>query len=218
MAQFDIISDEGTRFVKVTMQDETVRAESGALCYHFGKIVMDAKIPGPINIARSLISQEAVVRPYYKGTGTLYLESSFGGFHVIEVANRSWILESGAYWASEGSVELRLHREPMITSFWAGEGLIDYQTKVSGTGKVVIASQGPIEEVNLNNEKVVVEGKYIVAREAGLSYKVRRATKSIFGRFLAKESFTRVYQGTGRVLICSYPYWRVRMAAKLGAM
>jgi hypothetical protein len=33
MAQFENVEDEGVSFVKIKLQDETVRAESGALCY-----------------------------------------------------------------------------------------------------------------------------------------------------------------------------------------
>ena len=35
---------------------------------------------------------------------------------LLEVEQDAWILEDGAYWASDGGVELGLHREGMITS------------------------------------------------------------------------------------------------------
>ena len=51
-----------------------------------------------------MISDKSVVRPSYTGTGIIHLEPSMGGYHTFEVAGESWILENGAYWASEGGV------------------------------------------------------------------------------------------------------------------
>ena len=74
------------------------------------------------------------------------LESTLGGFHVIDLQGESWILESGAYWASDGSVEVDYQRESFLTSLWAGEGFVYLQTRVKGEGKVVLCTRGPIEE------------------------------------------------------------------------
>jgi uncharacterized protein (AIM24 family) len=92
------------------------------------------------------------VRPSYTGTGTINLESSLGGYYPFEVAGESWILENGAYWASEGGVQLGLYRERVSPSFWAGEGFIDYQTRLSGHGRAVLNAPGPVEEVTLNDD------------------------------------------------------------------
>ena len=38
-----------------------------------------------------------------------------------------------------------VHRERIMTSLWAGEGLIYLQTKVRGQGKVVLITRGLVE-------------------------------------------------------------------------
>jgi uncharacterized protein (AIM24 family) len=43
MASFEIIDKEGSRLVKITLENETVRAESGAMYYMRGNIVMESK-------------------------------------------------------------------------------------------------------------------------------------------------------------------------------
>ena len=129
-----------------------------------------------------------------------------GGYHPFEVAGESWILENGAYWASEGGVQLGLHRERVWTSLWTGEGFIDYQTKVSGHGRVVLNAPGPVEEVTLKNERLMVEGKLVLARTEGLDYRLRRATTFVQSLF-AGEARLRVYEGTGKALVCWTPYW-----------
>jgi uncharacterized protein (AIM24 family) len=166
MAEFEVCELQGMRWVQMRLRDETVRAEAGALSHMQGDIEVRVRLPSPLGALKSIISNEALVRPTYTGTGVINLESSMGGYHPFEVAGESWILENGAYWASEGGVELGLHREHVWTSFWGGEGFIDYQTKLSGYGRVVLNAPGPVEEITLNNDRLLVEGKLVLARTA----------------------------------------------------
>ena len=214
MADFEICELEGMRWVQIQLRDETVRAEAGALSHMQGDIKVRARLPSPASALKSIISDEALVRPSYTGTGTINLASSMGGYYPFEVAGESWILENGAYWASEGSVELRLHRERVWTSFWAGEGLIDYQTKVSGYGRVVLNAPGPVEEVTLKDERLMVEGKLVLARTEGLHYRMRRVTSLIQSLF-SGEPAMRAYEGTGQALVCWTPYWNQQIAAMI---
>jgi uncharacterized protein (AIM24 family) len=206
MADFRICELEGMRWVQIEIRDETVRAEAGALSYLQGDIKITARPPSPLSALKSAISNEALVRPSYSGTGTINLESSLGGYHPFEVAGESWILENGAYWASEGGVQLGLYRERVWTSVWTGEGIVDYQTKLSGCGRVVLNAPGPVEEVTLKNERLMVEGKLVLARTEGLDYRLRRATTFVQSLF-AGEARLRVYEGTGKALVCWTPYW-----------
>jgi uncharacterized protein (AIM24 family) len=219
MAKFEVHELEGTRYVDITLENETVRAEAGALCCMTGNIVLDSRLrPSIGGLIKSLLAEEAVYRPTYTGTGVVSLESSYGGFHVLELNDESWILEKGTYWASEGSVDVTFHREGILTSLWAGEGLVYLQTKVHGRGKVVITSAGPVEEILLETGKTfVAEGKYVVGRTADVSFKLRRATKSFLGKYTAREGLVRVYGGPGRILLNPAPYWRYRMLLDAGA-
>jgi uncharacterized protein (AIM24 family) len=206
MADFEICELEGMRWVQIRIRDETVRAEAGALSHMQGDIRVNVRLPSPLGALKSIISDEALVRPSYTGTGVINLESSMGGYHPFEVAGDSWILESGAYWASEGGVELGLHRERVWTSFWSGEGFIDYQTKVSGYGRVVLNAPGPVEEVTLKGERLMVEGKVVLARTEGVDY-LRRRVSALVPSLLSGEPVMRVYRGTGKALVCWTPYW-----------
>lgn len=213
MAEFKICELEGTRYVEVHLNHEMVRAESNALSYLTGDIsVYSQLMPSLGGLLQSLFADEAVYRPNYTGTGVITLESSLGGFHMLELQGESWILERGTYWASEGSVDVTFHRERMTTAIWAGEGPIYLQTKVRGYGKVTLATRGPIEEIVLDKgQRVVAEGKYVIARTGDVSFKVRRTTKNFFGRFTSGEGMVRVYEGPGRILLNPTSYWRYRM-------
>ena len=206
MAEFKICELEGMRWVQIQIRDEAVRAEAGALSYMQGDIRITARPPSPLGAIKSAISNVALVRPTFAGTGTINLESSMGGYQTFEIAGEAWILAKGAYWASESGVDLGLHRERVWTSLWTGEGPIHYQTKVSGHGRVVLNAPGPVEEVTLKDERLMVEGRLVLARAEGLDYRLRRAT-TLVQSFFAGEARLRVYAGTGKALVCWTPYW-----------
>jgi uncharacterized protein (AIM24 family) len=212
MAKFEIEHTEGMRWVKVTLENEMVRAEKGALNHMVGDMNMDVPLPRPRDILVSMLSDESPLRPRYRGTGELFLESTLGGFHIMELnGDESWIFSPGAYWASESEITLSIFRERFLTSYWAGEGLFWYQTGARGKGKIVLATQGPIEEMTLNNGRLVVSGNYVVGRTTGITFGIRRAAKSYLSHILSGEDYARVYEGTGKLLLCTTPYWRFRV-------
>jgi uncharacterized protein (AIM24 family) len=217
MAKFEIQEAQFQRWIKISIQDEAVRAEAGALSYMRGKVEVDTPLPSVGHAIKCRIAEEPLIRPRYAGTGEVYLTSTFGGYYVFDIQDKPWILESGAYWASDNSVQLGLHRERMFTSFWAGEGFIDFQTKVSGSGRVVLNAPGPVEEVDLGNETISVEGKLVIARTADVIYRVGNPTKSLFSYWLSGEEYVRQYTGPGKVLLVSTPYLNRRLAATVEA-
>jgi uncharacterized protein (AIM24 family) len=213
MAEFKIQKLEGTQYVDIHLNHEMVRVESGALSYMTGDIAIHSPLmPSVGGLIKSLLADESIYRPTYAGTGVITLESTLGGFHVLNLRGESWLLERGAYWASEGSVDVSYRRERLITGLWAGEGLVYLQTKVSGYGKVVVTTRGPVEEIKLKEGKpIATEGKYVICRTADVSLNVRRSTKNFLGRYTAGEGSVRVYEGSGRVLLNPAPYWRYRV-------
>jgi uncharacterized protein (AIM24 family) len=218
MPRFEVHELEGTRYVEIHLNHELVRVEAGALCYLTGDVSIHSRLVPSLGVlVKSLLDDESVYRPTYTGTGVITLESSLGGFHVLDLHGESWILERGAYLASEAEVDVSYYRERLLTSLWAGEGLVSMQTKVSGYGKVVVSTSGPVEEINLANiKKLAAEGKYVICRTADVSFTVRRATKNFLGRFTSGEKLVRVYEGTGRILLNPSPYWRYRIFTERG--
>jgi uncharacterized protein (AIM24 family) len=110
-----------------------------------------------------------------------------------------------------------MFRETIMTSLWSGEGIISLSTRVSGSGKIVLKSRGPVQVVSLSNERLVADGKYVLARSEGVSYRIRRAARSPIASMLSGERRLRVFEGSGRVLLSSYPYWRYLLLAGHGS-
>jgi uncharacterized protein (AIM24 family) len=218
MADFQVHELEGTRFVEIHLNHEMVRVEAGALSYLKGDISIHSPlVPSVGGMIKSALASQAIYRPIYSGSGVITLESSLGGFHILDLNGESWILERGAYWASEGSIEVKYHRERLQTAIWSGEGPLYLQTRVTGHGTMALATRGPVEEHTLEEgERVVAEGKYVICRTGEVKFTVRRPTKNFFGRFTSGEGLARVYEGPGRILLNPAPYWRYRMFNERG--
>ena len=58
MATFDVL-EQGMRLVRITIGDETVRAESDALSHLRGAVEVDAPVPSLGHAIRSILSDEA---------------------------------------------------------------------------------------------------------------------------------------------------------------
>jgi uncharacterized protein (AIM24 family) len=212
MAKFEIHQLEGMNYVEIHLNQEMVRCEAGSLNYMIGKIRIHSQlIPSVGSLLSSWMSGESVYRPTYT------LESSLGGFHVLELQGQSWILEKGAYWASEGSVDLKFFKEKLLTSLWAGEGFVYLQSQVTGQGKVVVTTKGPVEEIDLQeDQEVVVDGECVIGRMASVQFSLRRPTENFLGRFTAGEPIVRVYRGPGKILLNPTFYWRYYMSQRRG--
>ena len=215
MAEFHVRNIEGMRQVRIELKDETIRAARGALSNLSGSISFTPRLPAVGDVFRNIFARESRIRPYYSGTGSVLLQPSVAGFHVFEVqAGDSWILEPGEYWASEASVELGLHRDPFLSSFWAGDGLFAWKTTASGAGKVAINAPGPVEEVEVKDGELKVQGRLVLGRTSGLKFKSVRSAR--FPRnFISGQQRLRVYEGTGKALVSWTPYWNEYLHSRM---
>jgi uncharacterized protein (AIM24 family) len=218
MATFEVEETEGMRWVKVGLDDDDVRAEKGALNHYKGAITMDVPFPSLRAWWVSLFSDESLLRPRYEGTGTVYLDSSLGGFHSMEIMpGERWILDTKCFWASDGEVKLSVHRERTWTAYWADQGLFWYKTALKGEGQVVLSVPGPVEEVHLVDDQIVVDGTQVVARTSGITLSVRRPARSWLSYWMSGQKLAYCYRGTGRLLLCTTPYWRARLKNETAA-
>ncbi len=212
MAIFEVEESQSMRWVRIDLFDDDCRTERGALNHLQGAVTMTVPLPSLRSMWVSLFSDESILRPRYVGTGSVFLDSSLGGYHVFTIdSGERWILDTRCFWASDGEVQLRIHRESVPTAFWAGEGLLWYKTALSGRGTVVLAVNGPVEEVTLDNDRLVCDGPFVVAHTAGIRLRMRWPAKSFWSAWLAGQARTFSYEGTGKLLLCTVPYWRRRM-------
>ncbi|WP_346862513.1 AIM24 family protein [uncultured Draconibacterium sp.] len=196
---FDVVNRERLNMVKVELENASFRYEAGAMHYMQGNLELESNVPGVGKMFKSMITKEKIIKPVISGTGTVFMQPSFGEFTILELQNDEWILDQGAYYASEPDVEIGAYTNRAISALFSGEKW--FQTVVAGTGKVVIVSAGPLEEIELVNDKLVVDGRFAVARTSGVELKVAKATRGIFSTVISGEGLVNTFTGTGKVLI-----------------
>ncbi|MDO9255723.1 MAG: AIM24 family protein [Bacteroidales bacterium] len=197
--QFEVVEKETLKFLKAEFENSAVRYESGGMYYMQGNLDLEANLPSAGGFLKSMVTRESVVKPVIRGSGTVWFEPTFGNFTVMELKGDEWILDKGAYYASEMGIEIGSFTNKSISGLFSGEGF--FQTKVAGTGKVVIFSNGPLETIELNNGKLVVDGSFAVARQSSVQLTVSKANKGIFGSMISGEGIVSTFTGTGKVLI-----------------
>jgi uncharacterized protein (AIM24 family) len=215
MATFTIRDIEGMRQLRIDIENERVRARKGAMSNTRGHVKLIPRVPTVMDAFRSIYNEEARVRPWYEGSGTILLQPSLAGYHLMDIAEgERWVLEPGVYWASEGSVKLGLTRDPMWTSFFLGDGFLEWKTRIAGHGKVAINAPGPVEVVDVADGAFRAQGRIVLGRTAGLRF--RSARPASFPRhWLSGQQRMRVFEGTGKVLVCFTPFWNDFMYKKM---
>ena len=203
MAEWHIKQKDLLNYVEAYLHNESVRTEAGALRYCQGPIEMKSKIPTVGGFLKSRLSGEKVFRPVFSGTGKLVLEPSFQEFYELELNNEALVLDRGAFWACDESIEVDVKVNKISTSLLSGEGLI--QTVVKGTGSVIIQAPGPIEVIDMVDDRLVVDGSFAVARSTSLDFTVQQSSRSLLGTVTSGEILVNVLQGTGRVYIAPIP-------------
>lgn len=211
MADFTIHDVEGMRQVQIDIRDETVRARKGAMSNIKGKISFTPRLPGVRDVFHSMFNRESAVRPYYEGTGTIMLQASLGGYHVLDVVKgEQWILEPGVFWACEGDVKLGMKKDVFWSSLWAGDGFFPWKTTLTGDGRVAINAPGPVETVELDDEELRVQGRHVLGRTQGLEFSSERPS-TFLRSFISGQERLRVYKGKGKALVCWTPYWNDKL-------
>jgi len=212
--RMEIIRSEFYQMPKITLENAEVVVESGAMHYMRGAITIEAKAPSVGRFVKSKLTREAAVRPRYRGTGELYLVPSFGEFDIMELRGETWIMDRGAFIASETTIDLGFFTNKAFSGFFGGEGF--FQTKVSGTGTVLYHAPGPLERIELVNDLLVVDGSFAVARTESLEYSVEKATKGLFSSWISGEGLVSTFRGTGTVLLAPVPNRYVTLVNEFG--
>ncbi|HZN34808.1 MAG TPA: AIM24 family protein [Pirellulaceae bacterium] len=204
MALFEIVAPAGLKMIRCVIENEMVRAESGALHYMRGNIELTSAAPSVGGFLKSVMTRENIFRPTYQGTGEIFFgPPTFGEYEILELKQEEWILEQGSYVCSDASIEVGVWRNKALTALFGGEGW--FQTSVKGTGKVVMQAPGRVQRIDLRGEKLSVDGKFAIARTASVNFEVQKAAKSILGSLSSGEGLLSTFTGHGTVLIAPVP-------------
>lgn len=157
---------------------EEIVAEGGAMVAMTGGFELETKARGGLlkSIARSTFGGESFFLNTFKAPasgGTVQLAPALpGDMRVIEMTGQRIMVQSGGFIASSPSLKIETKWSGAKT-FLASEGLI--MLRASGTGTLIIAAYGAIEEVELGpGETFTVDTGHLVTFTDDIGFNVRK--------------------------------------------
>jgi len=203
MAKYEILTKNDVKYVEILMNNETVIVEAGLMHYYHGDISMTNPSPDTKEFVKAKLSKEKIFRPCFHGTGKLVLSPSLEDYYAINLNNEAYIIDKGAFCAADKDITIDIFINKPFTGFFSGEGVV--QTLVKGTGTVIISVPGQVEAIDLNDDTLVADGAFIVARSKSLDFQTQQLTSSTFSTMTSGEGMVNVVKGTGTVFIAPVP-------------
>lgn len=191
--------------IRIVLNQSGVKLQPGAMSYMKGNINVQNKMGGVFGLGKKIIASklngETVFKPYYTGTGEIFLEPSFGHYALIELEDDEIIVDDGMFYACEDEVEVSVSMQKNISSSLLGnEGL--FQTKLSGNGIVALEIPVPENEIFkciLIDDTLKVDGNFAILRTGNIEFSVEKSSKSIVSTLTNGEGLVNVYRGSGEV-------------------
>lgn len=193
------------KLVRVTLRDGRLRNEPGSLYYMHGPdLEMKASTGGGMlkALKRRAMAGESFLVNEIQGSGQVYLEPSYGHFFLVKIDNEEVIVDRSHFYAGSGNLDISSRMVSISAAVAGGEGL--FQTTIAGTGVAVIFSQVPaaeIQRIDLKNETLSVDGSFVVMRTSGVSFVVRKSSRSWAATSVSGEGLLQTFKGTGSVWI-----------------
>ena len=184
---------------------ETIKVEPGAMVSHTEGLTTETKAEGGLfGGLKRMVAGESFFQNTWKAPaqgGEMTLAPSLPGDMItLQMSGSDVLLRSGAYLSSESGVTIDASWGGSKGFFGSG-GLV--LLKVSGSGKVIAATYGAIEERTLApGQRYIVDTGHIVGFDASVQFSVQKSGgwKSTI---LGGEGLVCHLTGPGRVLMQS---------------
>lgn len=193
------------KMVRIRLNQSAARIERGSLYFMKGNLEMRASTGGGLikGLTRKMVAGENFFVNEVRGTGDIYLEPTFGHFFLHQVDEREGgiIVDKSLFYAGTSGLDISVGRQRTISATLFGQETY-FQTKISGTGVAVLYSPVPREEllrIELNDEKLFVDGNFTLMRSEKLAYRVEKSSKSLLATSVSSEGWLQTFEGTGYV-------------------
>jgi uncharacterized protein (TIGR00266 family) len=183
--------------------NEVIRSEPGAMVAYTDGMTTETKAEGGLfGGLKRMVAGESFFQNTWKAPtqgGEILLAPALpGDMVVIEVGATPFMLQSGAYIASESQVAVDASWGGSKGFFGSGSLIL---LKLSGTGTVLAGAYGAIEERTLAaGERFTIDTGHIVGFEGTMSFQVNKVG-SWKSTLLGGEGLVCELTGPGRVLI-----------------
>ncbi|MDF9866637.1 uncharacterized protein (TIGR00266 family) [Bacilli bacterium PM5-3] len=192
--------------ITVELNDgESIKTEPGAMVFHNGKVSLEGKMNGGFGKAlmKKMFTNESFFITTATGTengGKIGIApKGFGDIHEIKVGPSQWLLNDGAYLASDATVDYTTKSQGIGKAMFGKTGGL-FVIQTSGEGSMLINSFGSLMEFELDGDQsIVIDNGHVVCWEDTLTYKMEVASGT-FG-FTTGEGLVCRFSGKGKVIL-----------------
>ena len=185
------------------MKGEKLKAEAGAMISMSPGIELQAKASGKglLGTLAAAVGGESLFGSLFTANeaGELVLAPGVPGDIIqLQMRGDTIMAQGGAYLA--GAESLELSTQGSLKAMVSGEGL--FLSKISGSGELFLNSYGAVYTKELRaGETYIVDCGHIVAFEASVSYKLKKAARGLFSTLASGEGLVGEYSGPGKLWI-----------------
>ncbi len=136
-----------------------------------------------------------------------------GALEVLDVGNRQYFLNDGAFVAATSGTEMKVRMQNLGNALFAQSGGF-FVMETSGSGQVVVSGFGSMFQLDVTHGKdVIVDNSHVVCWDTKLSYEISVTTGSSSGlggmlgnlvnSVTSGEGIVLRFKGVGKIFICS---------------
>jgi uncharacterized protein (TIGR00266 family) len=170
---------------------------------HSVGVELEAKVQGGLmkGLKRSILGGESLFMTTWtapQNGGWVDIAANLpGDLAVLDVSGDMNVTQGG--WLAS-SIEIELDTKwGGFKNVFGDEG--GFLVRCSGTGKIVVACYGAIEQLELAaGEKVVLDSGHLVAFDPSVEFITRKVTKGIMQTLKSGEGFVMEFTGPGRII------------------
>ena len=203
MIVFNLQTNDSVNQVIVELSSDAVYLEARSPVYIRGLIEMNTKLQTFSRVVKSHFLKSCHFKPKYEGTGQIYLKSSFFSFYeVVLEKNESLLVEKNTFWAGSPSLVIQPYISKPVADFFSGTPFA--RTEIIGPGNVILRSPGPVEMMNLVNDRLIVDGQ-VLAYSSTLKMTREKYGKISLSSMSQTDQTLNFYRGTGKIFFSPYP-------------
>jgi len=137
-----------------------------------------------------------------------------GALEVIDVGQRQYLLNDGAFVAATSGTEMKVRTQSIGNALFAQSGGF-FVMETSGSGQVVVSGFGAMFQLEVSPGKdMIIDNSHVVCWDSTLHYEISVTTGSSGGglsgmlgnmvnSFKSGEGIVLRFSGTGKIYICS---------------
>jgi uncharacterized protein (TIGR00266 family) len=214
--EFSIVGERDP-FLHVTLErGEVVHAESNAMVSMDATLDLKAQMQGGLlsALGRKFANGESFFNQHIeakRGKGEILLAPlQPGDVEILEVGEVQYLLNDGAFLASETTVDLKVKMQGLGKAFFGGTGGF-FVMQTAGKGKLAVAGFGSIFGLSVTSDNdVVIDNQHVIAWDSRLKYDISMSTsksKGLLGNLVnsvvSGEGLVTRFSGQGKVYVSS---------------